>query len=714
MNFGFYSYLSAACAYGIFALLLIFSLRTTLQAKLLFIVIVVSTFWAIFAVGVADAGNAYIIWYQVFEVLRYFAWYVFLLKLYDPVIAYSTTVSVNEKIPLPDSSDRSNRAVAYNDAVSSRRKGYLELIGWTLPFSAGLCLVVLINDTTTFINQPVIGITGHVVMALIGIAIVEQLYRNTAVRHRWAIKYLVLGAGGIFVFDFYLYANALLFTEMDKTLWQARGIVNLVAVPLLVISAGRSRNWSLNLFVSRDVLLNSSAILVGGVYLLLMAGAGYYLREFGGSWGQLGQVLFFTLAVTLFAVVLFSSQFRASIRVFVGKHFYKNKYDYRIEWLRLTKDLSNTQAEDRFEATVKALAQVVDAKAGYLWLVDERQQYHNVAAWCRQCLEQGEPADSSLIRFLASNGYVINLKEIDTSECEYKNLVLPQWLDDIADAWLIIPLYGLDALMGFMLLSDPLIVRSIIWEDRDLLKTAAKQVSSHIMVLQTSAELAQAKQFEVFTRLSAYMVHDLKNIAAELELVATNAKKHSDNPAFIEDAFATVEYASADIKRLLAQLRGRKAREERKVRINLAELLHEVVEKKRTCLPVPDFVTTCKNCIVEAEPGQLGNVLAHLIENAQQATADDGEVSVSLNREGDMYIIRIKDSGHGMDEDFIRYRLFKPFDTTKGNAGMGIGMYESRDFAISIGGNISVQSKPGKGSIICLQLPIMNKSAAVT
>jgi len=74
-------------------------------------------------------------------------------------------------------------------------------------------------------------------------------------------------------------------------------------------------------------------------------------------------------------------------------------------------------------------------------------------------------------------------------------------------------------------------------------------------------------------------------------------------------------------------------------------------------------------------------------------------------------MISIKDTGCGMDEDFIRNRLFKPFDTTKGNAGMGIGMYESQDFIQRSGGDISVHSEPGKGSIITLHLPVMSRLA---
>ena len=210
--------------------------------------------------------------------------------------------------------------------------------------SVGFASLFLINELLAVIlslsGQFVLGITGNVLIALIGLALLEQLFRNTSPHFRWATKYLFLGAGGIFAFDFYLYSDALLFRSIDQGLWDARGIVHLVAVPLLAISSARNKNWSLNVFVSREIVLNTTAIFVGGFYLLAMAGAGYYIREFGGSWGKFGQVMFISLAVVLLFVLVSSAQLRAQIRVFLGKHFYKNKYDYRLEWLRLTEDLS--------------------------------------------------------------------------------------------------------------------------------------------------------------------------------------------------------------------------------------------------------------------------------------------------------------------------------------------------------------------------------------
>lgn len=687
MNVGLYSYFGAALAYSFFAVLLLFSWRESLQGKLIFISMLVNACWALIAVQITLHNESYLLSYQLFEILRYIAWYVFLFKLFDVALFGVKPTNLSQK------------------------HSYQQFVRWALPLSVGFAVILLLNEVLVVVfalpGQFVFGIIGNVVLAIIGLALIEQLFRNTSARHRWATKYLFLGAGGIFVFDFYLYADALLFRSVDQNLWAARGVVHIVAVPLLAISSARNKNWSLNIFVSRDIILNTTAILSGGFYLLAMAGAGYYLREFGGDWGKVGQVMFLTLAVVFLFVILTSSQLRAKTKVFLSKHFYKNKYDYRIEWLRLTEDLKvDVDNKDHYKTVIEAMANIVDARSGLLWLLDDKDEYKNVEVWQGLQQEIVIENDSSLIKFMEKKGFVVNVKELESCASEYKSLELPEWMLKIDQLWLIVPLHGGEKLQGFIVLANPLIERSINWEDRDLLKTAAKQITSYLMVLTTSAQLAEAKQFEVFTRLSAYMVHDLKNIAAELELIAINSKKHSANPEFIKDAFGSVENAAKDINRLLAQLRNRRTENEKKILVDLVELVTEVINSKKHTRPEPHFKVLAESGMVYLEKQRFTNVLAHLIENAQQATAEDGEITVTLSTTKNMHIIGIKDNGHGMDDDFIRHRLFKPFDTTKGNAGMGIGMYESREFIRQLGGDINVQSNPGKGTIIALQVPL--------
>jgi putative PEP-CTERM system histidine kinase len=682
MNFGFYSYLGAALAYGFFAALLLFSWRESLQGKLLFITMFISAVWAMLAMKTSLDESTYQFVYQLLENLRYIAWFVFLLKLFETALP----------------------------AIKQPASSYRKFIRWAPVISIGLGVVLLLNEVlSSFVFYPgqyVVAIIGSVLLSLAGMAIVEQLYRNLADRYRWATKYLFLGAGGIFVFDFYLYTNALLSGNFDQDIWQARGAVHLAVVPLFIIASARNKNWSLNIFVSRDIVLNSSAFLGGGLYLLLMAVAGYYIKEYGGSFGPVNQVVFFSLAALSLVVVLSSSQLRAQIRVFLAKHFYKNKYDYRVEWLQLTENLNETgQDKDYFKTAIEAMGRMVGARSGQLWLRDDEGNYKNVDVWQSDFADVSVADDSSLIRFLTKKKFVINITEIESHKDEYRGLSLPDWLITIEQPWLIVPLPGVNSLQGFIVLARPLVERSINWEDHDLLKTAARQIASYLTVLITSAQLAEAKQFEVFSRLTAYMVHDLKNIAAELELVAKNAKRHFDNPEFISDAFETVENTAEDINRLLMQLRNRRSQAEKKVMVNLEELLADVIKARQHIMPVPRLELLIESADVVLEKGRLYNVLLHLLDNAQQATDDNGEIIVRLSSEDNMYLIQITDTGCGMDDDFIHNRLFRPFDTTKGNAGMGIGMYESREFVRQLGGDISIQSEPEKGSIITLFIP---------
>ncbi len=704
MNLGFYSYLGATIAYSFFAILLLFSWRESLQGKLLFIAVAISACWSLFAVRISLHHESALLFYQALEIIRYIAWYVFLFKLFE----VSQPDAGSESIKQTDIAQYAGKAVG--EGGRPEKNSYQKFVGKAQPVAVGFAALFLVNDylaqTVSLPGQFVLGIVGNVLLALAGLALIEQLYRNTSARFRWATKYLFLGVGGIFAYDFYLYSDALLFRSIDQSLWDVRGIIHLVAVPLIAISSARNKNWSLNVFVSRDIVLNTSAILAGGFYLLAMAGAGYYLREFGGSWGKFGQVMFITLSVVFLFVLASSARLRAQIKVFIGKHFYKNKYDYRLEWLRLTEDLGGIENNNNhYRKAINAMADIVDARSGLLWTRDDKGMFVNTGVWHHPMFDAVLEKDNSLINFLSATGFVINLREMEAHADEYSNLILPDYLKEIEQAWLIVPLHSATELIGFVVLANPLVLRAINWEDRDLLKTAAKQIASYLMVIMTSVQLAQSKQFEVFSRLSAYMVHDLKNIAAELDLVAINAKKHVDNPEFVVDAFETVENAAGDINRLLEQLRNKRVQDEKEVQVDLESIIGKVVTLKQHEQPAPEFKVTSESSIVSLDKRRLSNVLAHLIDNAQQACDDDGEVIVSLSAIENMSAIEIKDNGHGMDEEFIRNRLFKPFDTTKGNAGMGIGMYESREFMRQLGGNIIVQSKPGKGSIITLRIP---------
>jgi len=198
VNLGFYSYLGATIAYAFFAILLLFSWRESLQGKLLFISVVVSACWSLMAVKISLHHESSLLLYQALEIIRYIAWYVFLFKLFD--------------VSSPD--------VGKGDSKNSGQinNSYRRFVHKGLPITVGLALLVLINEllaqTLMIPGQFVLGIIGNVLLALAGMALIEQLYRNTSVRFRWATKYLFLGVGGIFAYEFYLYSDSSLFCSI--------------------------------------------------------------------------------------------------------------------------------------------------------------------------------------------------------------------------------------------------------------------------------------------------------------------------------------------------------------------------------------------------------------------------------------------------------------------------------------------------------------------
>jgi putative PEP-CTERM system histidine kinase len=226
--------------------------------------------------------------------------------------------------------------------------------------------------------------------------------------------------------------------------------------------------------------------------------------------------------------------------------------------------------------------------------------------------------------------------------------------------------------------------------------------------------LSEARQFEGFNRLSAFVVHDLKNLIAQLSLVVRNAERHKHNPQFMEDAITTVANSVERMTRLLAQLKGA-VPGNRSDRVVLEAVLREAVAEHASGQPEPRLVLTeGGQNVLYADRDRFVAVVGHVIQNAQDAVAKNGSVLVRLIAADGELRIAVEDDGVGMDPEFIRERLFKPFDSTKGLAGMGIGAYECREFIRALGGRVEVESAPGKGTRFSMIIPACAPCAEAT
>lgn len=547
---------------------------------------------------------------------------------------------------------------------------------------------------------------GAVVLALIGLVLVERLYKSTHGSGRWSVKYLALGLGGIFVYDFFMYADALLVKTMDHELWAARGAVQALAMPLIAASAARNPDWSLDIYVSRRAALGTTSVALAGLYLLVMAVSGFYIRAYGGAWGGTVQTVFLAAALLVLMALLFSSQLRAKTSVFLSKHFFNYKYDYREEWLRFIRTLSGVSDDGPLGMRViRALAQPLESQAGMLWRV-HGDAYVPAATWnlSPPDLETAtEPANSDLVRALREQEWIVERPEWEVEPNRY-GIDRVHWLSSVGRAWLIVPLINETRLMGFVVLAESKAGTGFNWEDRDLLKTAARQAASFLAQEEAAADLTRAKQFEAFSKLSAFVAHDLKNVISQLSMVARNAERHKHNPVFVDDAMRTVDNAVARMNRLMAQLR-RGGQSEPRETVDLVALLHRVAESRASKGPAPGVTSAVEAMPIRIEVDRLQTILEHLVDNAQEATPAGGTVELRLSLIQGSIRVEVADTGVGMTPDFVRDRLFKPFDTTKGSKGMGVGAYEARDFVQGLGGKLEVHSEPEAGTQIEIQIP---------
>jgi signal transduction histidine kinase len=114
----------------------------------------------------------------------------------------------------------------------------------------------------------------------------------------------------------------------------------------------------------------------------------------------------------------------------------------------------------------------------------------------------------------------------------------------------------------------------------------------------------------------------------------------------------------------------------------------------------------CEAALVQANPERLTTVVEHVIRNAQDATSAAGSVGVAVSHRGPQAQLIVSDTGHGMDAEFLRDRLFRPFDSTKGAKGMGVGAYQVREYIQRLAGSVEVQSSPGQGTRFTISMPV--------
>lgn len=551
-------------------------------------------------------------------------------------------------------------------------------------------------------------VVGQIALSLLGLSLVEQIWRNSLSFGRSSMKYVCIAVASLFAFDFFMYADALLFGQVAESFWNARGLVNAALVPLFAVNVINTRKQPVDFQLSRSAVFHAGTLLLAGSYLLFLALGGYYVKTLGGDWGEALQVLFLTIALVFLATLLTSRRVRSRLMVFISQNFFDYKYDYREEWLKMTREMADLSDSPPLpERAIRILTSLVESNAGALWIREEHGDF-----LLKTAVNLVTPkyttidGNSELVRFFGEREWIIDLHEYKNDPVSYNLLEIPDSISKMPDGWLVIPLYLSNDLYGIAMIGNPYARVELNWENFDLIKVVARQTCNLLAQADAQNRLSRAMQFEAVSKASAFMVHDLKTLIAQLSLLVKNAPRHRENPAFIDDMINTTDHAVRKMSNLVDHIRKPADHTMVTEVVELSEVVTGLAEHYSRRQPAPRVAGNPGKNYINADREQLCSILGHLIQNAQDATPPDGEITLTLKTAKGNVVLFIQDTGSGMTEEFIQAQLFKPFESTKGLTGMGIGAYQAREYVRNVGGNIDVTSEPGLGSCFSIRFPL--------
>jgi len=542
-----------------------------------------------------------------------------------------------------------------------------------------------------------VGVMLYLTLALV---MLERTLISLAVHERWSIKFEIVGVGVLLASSLVFYSQSLLYRSLDMSLLLTRSLALLTAVVLMLFSQVK-RGGGNPIAVSRGVAFQSLVVLALGLYLVGLGLLGEGMRYLGVS-SQKNFFIFIGMLSGLAALIIFLSEnLRRKINVFLHKNFLRNKYDYRIQWLEFTKQISEADSYDHLQRLILTFFCETFGFAGATLFLkgEENSDYIEETRFLVGADEVVFAKENALVCYLEQRDWILNV-----ADREEDVLAENEHFFEAYEVSLILPLRFAERLEGFVVfgrLINP--SETFIYEDYDLLRVLGRQTTLAIITRRLSEELTSTRELAAMGKVSAFVMHDLKNQVSSLSLMVENAVDYIEDPEFQEDMLETLAGTIEKMKKLIIRLKN--LREEPEIKFTEVDLL-AIAEGAVSNFERHVRLVAGGSVVVLGDREEIGNVLLNLIINAFEASSENQLVIVEVGRgSGGEAFLKISDQGCGMSADFIKKRLFKPFATTK-KKGLGIGLYQCKQIIEAHGGLIEVESRLGEGSTFSVRFMV--------
>ncbi len=544
----------------------------------------------------------------------------------------------------------------------------------------------------------------------------ERTFRHTTGHMRWQTKFMFLGIACIFGIQIYTDSQTVIFRGLNTALDVVDLGALLLGSALILKSLFRGKPLEVTVYLSHQFLYSSLTMLIVGAYFITVGAAAWISLRF--EWIRNVHVVIFLIFTAVIGIVVFQLSDRLRIRRkrFVSRHFKRPQYDYQKIWEGFTsRTASVTQTRDLCDTIVRMISDTLEILSVTIWLKDEKEERLSFGGSTVLTARQVEgvklfgQGGADLIRAMTGQAMPVDLEGRDDD-----------WAADVRQVYGFLetresrtrycaPLNAGGRLIGIMTLGEKVLYEPLSFEELELVRTIGDQAAASILNLQLSERLRQAREMEAFQSMSAFFLHDLKNLASKLSLVTQNLPVHLDNPEFRADALKTISQCVVKINAMSGRLSLLSEKPEPAFKkTDLNRLIEEAVSGVREFVRGRVSLNLGKIPQLWIDPEQIHNVLENLLMNAADALGPDGEIMVASETEGNWAIVSVQDNGCGMSSEFMEKSLFRPFRTTK-KKGMGIGLYHCRTLVEAHGGRIEAESREGEGTTVRIKLAIGNR-----
>lgn len=544
---------------------------------------------------------------------------------------------------------------------------------------------------------------------------VERTFRASVGVMRWQLKFMTIGLATLFLTRIYTSTQMLVFSTVHPALDAYNAGALAVCCVLAALSITRSKRFMLDLYPSTTLIHRSLTVVVVGAYLLGVGVLANAVAKIGGVQSFPIHAFVLLLALVLLGLALFSDRVRLGAKSFVGRHLRRPVYDARKIWREFNeRTATRTTEEELCRASVRWLSETFETLSVALWLV--RRDGASLAfgastsldeAAARQFLDQADVAPA--LKVLKQSGKIVNMDESRDDAISRLRVLHPQKFHNGGQR-ICVPITSGGELLALMMLGDRVAGATFSVEEMDLIRCVGTQIGEDIVRLRLAEKLVEAKEIQAFQTMATFFVHDLKNTAWTLSLLVENLRKHFDDPAFREEAVKALSTSVGRMNDLIARIGSlREALRLNKEPADLNQMVSRVLKEFSEIKGVQIETDLRAVPAMAADVEQVQSVVRNLVLNAKEAmTNGHGNIRVTTEQQDGFAVLTVRDNGCGMSEEFLKKKLFRPFQTTK-NKGIGIGMFQSKTIVEAHDGRMIVDSRQGAGTTIRVMLPTTGK-----